>query len=604
MGKSNSYTDKILGEQVRLAIKQLPAMQITSFIIALALAFTVRNIIPRANIILWLMMILMTVIGRTVLYYRFLKADVESLVAEYWKNVYLRLALLSGIVWGVSAFIIFPVGNVWLMALFLISIAGLTAGTTISHAGIKLGSTAWVVPVLLLYAIRCIMVGREFEYILGLMIITFMAAIIVHSLKNYETITSSISLKFENIDLLTAVQESEERFRVLAGASFEGIVFSQKGIIKDCNEQLSKMLGFSKEELLDKPIRDLLPPEEIERVMNNISSGREVIIDHDLMCKDGSRRSVEAHGTATMYQREEYRITAVHDITERKRAEDALKKSENMLQAIIDAEPECVKLIDADANLIMMNKAGLSMLQVDSLEHVQGRFVCPMIVSEHRAAFMDLTKRVFKGDSGILIFEMIGVNGRHLWLETHAVPFRNEKDEIVALLGITRDITESKHAQDMLRWNEEMVRNILDSVDEGFIAVDQDYRILTANRAYCKQVGIPCDQVMGKNCFKIGHKVDRPCYEEGEECAVRNVFNTGEPSVVYHNHSDADGNILRVETKAFPLKDASGRVTSVIESINNITDKHLLEQERIKIQKLEAVGTLAGGIAHDFNSEN
>ena len=250
----------------------------------------------------------------------------------------------------------------------------------------------------------------------------------------------------------------------------------------------------------------------------------------------------------------------------------------------------------------MMNKAGLSMLQVDSLEHVQGRFVCPMIVSEHRAAFMDLTKRVFKGDSGILIFEMIGVNGRHLWLETHAVPFRNEKDEIVALLGITRDITESKHAQDMLRWNEEMVRNILDSVDEGFIAVDQDYRILTANRAYCKQVGIPCDQVMGKNCFKIGHKVDRPCYEEGEECAVRNVFNTGEPSVVYHNHSDADGNILRVETKAFPLKDASGRVTSVIESINNITDKHLLEQERIKIQKLEAVGTLAGGIAHDFNN--
>lgn len=295
-------------------------------------------------------------------------------------------------------------------------------------------------------------------------------------------------------------------------------------------------------------------------------------------------------------------IELVEDITNRKHAEEALKKSENMLQAIINAEPECVKLIDADAKLIMMNRAGLSMIQADSLEQVKGQCVCPLIASEHRDAFMDLTKRVFNGDSGTLAFEMTGVKGRHLWLETHAVPFRNEKDEIVALLGITRDITEHKQAEDTLRRSEEMVRNILNSVDEGFIVVDRDYRILTANRAYCNQVRLPHNEVVGKICFKISHKVDRPCYEVGKECAVRNVFNTGEPSVVYHNHPDADGSMFHVETKAFPLKDASGYITSVIESISNITDKKLLEQERLKMQKLEAVGTLAGGIAHDFNN--
>ena len=60
--------------------------------------------------------------------------------------------------------------------------------------------------------------------------------------------------------------------------------------------------------------------------------------------------------------------------------------------------------------------------------------------------------------------------------------------------------------------------------------------------------------------------------------------------------------MLYVETKAFPIKDASGAVTSVIETINNITEKYLLEEERLKTQKLESIGTLAGGIAHDFNN--
>ena len=57
-----------------------------------------------------------------------------------------------------------------------------------------------------------------------------------------------------------------------------------------------------------------------------------------------------------------------------------------------------------------------------------------------------------------------------------------------------------------------------------------------------------------------------------------------------------------METKAFPIKDASGAVTAAIETVNNITEKHLLEEMRLKTQKLEAIGTLAGGIAHDFNN--
>ncbi|MHB8836047.1 MAG: hybrid sensor histidine kinase/response regulator [Candidatus Methylomirabilia bacterium] len=167
---------------------------------------------------------------------------------------------------------------------------------------------------------------------------------------------------------------------------------------------------------------------------------------------------------------------------------------------------------------------------------------------------------------------------------------------------LAEELAERRRAEEKIRQSEGFIRSILDTVDEGFIVVDRDYRILTANKAYCGQVSLPCEQVIGERCFEISHKSGRPCFEMGEECAVRQVFETGRPHTAIHKHPGRDGQTLFVETKAFPIKDDAGNTASVIETLNNITERHLLEEERLKTQKLESIGTLAGGIAHDFNN--
>lgn len=139
------------------------------------------------------------------------------------------------------------------------------------------------------------------------------------------------------------------------------------------------------------------------------------------------------------------------EVGERKQAEDELQKSERRLRTIIETEPECVKILSPDGHILEMNPAGISMIEAESIEQVRGKKVYPFIVPEFRAAFREMTERVCHGSSEVLAFEMIGLKGTRRWLETHAVPLRDAQNQIIGLLGVTRDITERKKAEAEIR---------------------------------------------------------------------------------------------------------------------------------------------------------
>jgi diguanylate cyclase (GGDEF)-like protein/PAS domain S-box-containing protein len=134
----------------------------------------------------------------------------------------------------------------------------------------------------------------------------------------------------------------------------------------------------------------------------------------------------------------------------RKQVEDALRESEKFLGTIIETEPECVKLLAADGSILMMNRAGLEMIQAESFDEVKGKSAYQIIDPEYAEDFRKLTAEVFQGKVGSLVFKMNGIKGRPLWLDTHAAPLKNDKGEIVSLLGITRNITERKEHEEQL----------------------------------------------------------------------------------------------------------------------------------------------------------
>lgn len=296
------------------------------------------------------------------------------------------------------------------------------------------------------------------------------------------------------------------------------------------------------------------------------------------------------------------------DITERKRSEDALLISEERLRQSVRVSNLGIFDHDHRAESIYWSPRQREIYGWGPDETVTLQAFIDCIHPEDRDRIAAAVRRAHnpEGD-GLFAVEhrILHRDGSIRWLTTRSQTFFSGQDEgrkPVQTIGAVRDITEEKQAKEKVQESEQFIRNILDTVDEGFIVIDRNFRILAANKAYCSQVGEPCDSVIGRHCYEVSHKGLRPCYEQGEECAVRRVFETGEPHAALHKHHDAQGSILYVETKAFPIKDSGGSVTSIIETVNNITEKHLLEEEQLKTQKLEAIGTLAGGIAHDFNN--
>jgi PAS domain S-box-containing protein len=179
------------------------------------------------------------------------------------------------------------------------------------------------------------------------------------------------------------------------------------------------------------------------------------------------------------------------DVTVRKTNELKVEESENHLRAIIEAEPACIKIVDASGNLIQMNRAGLQMIQADSLEQVLNSSVVSLVVQDHKQAFLEMHDRVLAGESMSLQFEIIGLKGRRLWLETYAVPLQHQGAFVQ--LAVTHDITERKQNETSLR-----VAAVAFESREGMLISDANNVILRVNSAFTRMTGYSQDEVIGK----------------------------------------------------------------------------------------------------------
>lgn len=170
------------------------------------------------------------------------------------------------------------------------------------------------------------------------------------------------------------------------------------------------------------------------------------------------------------------------DITKRKTDENLRIQAENHFKTILQTEPECVKIMDANNKLLEMNEAGLKMIDASSLDQVKNLFVPELISEPYRQGFIDLTQKVFSGESGRYEFELNSLKGTKRWMETHAVPMREANGEITALLALTRDATTRKQNEKRLRESEQQLRTLIDAIPDAIFFKDGDGKWTLINK--------------------------------------------------------------------------------------------------------------------------
>ena len=187
------------------------------------------------------------------------------------------------------------------------------------------------------------------------------------------------------------------------------------------------------------------------------------------------------------------------DITQRKQAEESLKRSEEKYRSIVEIEPECVKLLDAEGRILELNPAGLKLIGVESFEDVKGQSVFDLISPENRDAYRKLHTNIFQGIPGALELEIIRASGERRIVQTSAVPMYDAEGNISAHLAITRDTTEQHRILKRL----ELTQFALDNSSISTFWVRKDGRFAYVNDVACRILGYSREELLGMTVSDI-----------------------------------------------------------------------------------------------------
>ena len=273
---------------------------------------------------------------------------------------------------------------------------------------------------------------------------------------------------------------AKEKFRVYVENSPVAVfVANPEGKYEYVNEAASKLLGYSREELLTMSIPQLIFEEALQaslKMFDEVKETGRFLSEVVLKKKDGLPVYVILNSVKLPNGEV---IGFCENITERKQLEDGLKESEEKFRSIVENSSDQIFMLDRDGRFLSINKTAAELFGMSPKEMI-GKSMFERFPETIAAQFSRNIKNVFDTGKSMFIEEKMVVKGLELYNSTSLNPVRNDSGRVIAVTGIVRDITESKKAETALKNSEEQFRSLSENSPD-MIFINQKGKLVYVN---------------------------------------------------------------------------------------------------------------------------
>jgi PAS domain S-box-containing protein len=396
-------------------------------------------------------------------------------------------------------------------------------------------------------------------------------------------------------------------FRDLAEKSLAGIYLIQDHAFRYVNPRFAEIFHYAPDDLIGRHPEEIVLSEDwpmVERNMRRIAGGPESVhYQYRGVTKDGQIVEVEVYGSSTLYQGRPAVTGTLLDVTERRHAEEMLRKAEEEYRGLFENAVEAIFRITPEGRFIMVNRALARMMGYGSPEELiaaqdyveRGCFVDP----DRRSEFM----RVLRRDGIVLGFqsEVFTKDGAGIWASMQARALRDAAGAILYYEGTIQDVTEQKRAEDELLRLNEFNRAIIGNAPVAIFTLDGSGVFTSINPALEALSGLGTKaerKLIGFNWLKNSYTVKSGLAAYIERGLRGEPFQLWDfPFMTY----SGDRNLF-MDFKGVPLKAKDGAIEGLLCIIEETTDRVKTRARLMQEAHMSAIGKLAAGIAHELNN--